>query len=284
MKGACLVDDNGSLYGILVHPLLKITKIDISRHEYRNEMKKERTQLEDVVHVQWDELEATVSREFMAGNDMETQGQNSFESGNVSVEQKQQQRRSRQSANEALNRIDRHLLAIGRTYLSIENETKMIKRNRNADVYAYQIKATKDKFTKIEVRISELNASVDPLTVAGISAYQRQIDRVIGHLTVKTKEIIEQVASNAKGHTNRHDNVLSLNPIAENGDADHSEDDNQDANFLIKRQRVQSTVKSPMHQKKFHNNYLCKLIFWIRPFYWHLYPQILSMPLKLKEI
>ena len=117
MKGACLVDDNGSLYGILVHPSLKITKIDISRREYRNEMKKERTQLEDVLHVQWDEFEATVSREFMAGNDMETQGHNSFESGNVSVEQKQQQRRSRQSADEACNKIDRRLLAIGRTYI-----------------------------------------------------------------------------------------------------------------------------------------------------------------------
>ena len=108
----------------------------------------------------------------------------------------------------------------------------MIKRNKNADVYAYQVKATKDKFTKIEVRISELNASVDPLTVAGISAYQRQIDRVIGHLTVKTKEIIEQVASNANGHSNRHDNISSLNPIAENGDTDNSEDDSQDAKFF----------------------------------------------------
>ena len=160
----------------------------------------------------------------------------------------------------------------------------MIKRNRNADVYAYQIKATKDKFTKIEVRISELNASVDPLTVAGISAYQRQIDRVIGHLTVKTKEIIEQVASNVKGHSNRHDNISSLNTIAENGDTDNSEDDSQDAKFLNQAQQVQSTVKSQIHQKKFHNNCLCKLIFWIRPFYWPLYPQILSMPLKLKKI
>ena len=31
-------------------------------------------------------------KEFMAGNDMETQGHNSFQSGNASVEQKQQQK------------------------------------------------------------------------------------------------------------------------------------------------------------------------------------------------
>ena len=61
---------------------------------------------------------------------------------------------------------------------------------------------------EIELRAIKVEIAVDPMTIAGISAYQRQIQRVIGHLTLKTKEIIIP-------HPRAHKRRFVMEPLAE---------------------------------------------------------------------
>jgi hypothetical protein len=136
-----------------------------------------------------------------------------------SGQQRQKQYQSKRKKNESRkNEVIRKLLMISRTYVSLESETKNFEIDSDARIY--QLKANQELFRKIEVRIAELEADVDPMTVAAISAYQRQIERVIGHLTVKTKEIIDKSASTIESNNDSGSKKGALDVIAEDQNDD----------------------------------------------------------------
>ena len=217
VKGSSKFDDNGSLYGILVYPSAVIKKVDISRREFKHKKEERKAKLEDTTSLQWDKFEAFVSRKNKSGVEMDKKLNDSGMDGSGQYGQNRYQSKRKKIASQK-NEVIRKLLMISRTYVSLESETKHFEID--SDARTYQLKANQELFRKIEARIAELEAHIDPMTVAAISAYQRQIERIIGHLTVKTKEMIDKSASTIESNNDSGSKKGALDVIVEDQNDD----------------------------------------------------------------